>query len=170
MYLPGIFLQFQSHITCTLGNPFTHLGKNITPTCLYTREKKSFWLIYSIFMHWRAFPVGSIHISVRLYDRETTRCASDGFWRANWHEFFLLEQLLTPDFTHAYPVETGAVVIKNLVPVCMLIQNIRGTPRAFTNIESNRNMSISDWKCSSVLTYRLNQSKWTFVFSYPKVG
>ena len=39
MYLPDIFLQFLSHITCTLGNPFTHLGKNITPTCLYTREK-----------------------------------------------------------------------------------------------------------------------------------
>ena len=32
----------------------------------------------------------------------------------------------------------------------------------FTNIKSNLNMSRSHWKCSSVHTYRLNQSKWTF--------
>ena len=31
----------------------------------------------------------------------------------------------------------------------------------FTNIKSNRNMSRSDWKCSAVHEYRLNQSKWT---------
>ena len=50
----------------------------------------------------------------------------------------------------------------NLISVCTLKQSSGGTSCGFTNIKSNWNMSRSDWKCSPVHKYWLNQSKWTF--------
>ena len=47
---------------------------------------------------------------------------------------------------------------------------IGGTSRGFTNIKSNLNMSRSDWECSQVHTFRLNQTKWTFPRKYEKMG
>ena len=55
---------------------------------------------------------------------------------------------------------------KKLMSVCMLNQNSRGTSSGFTNIKSNWNMSRSDWKCSLVHKYWLNQSKWNFQREY----
>ena len=43
----------------------------------------------------------------------------------------------------------------------MLKQTIGGTSRGLKNIKSNRNMSRSDWICSPIHRYRLNNSKWT---------
>ena len=51
---------------------------------------------------------------------------------------------------------------KNLMPVYTLKQSSGGTSRGFTNIKLNRSMFRSDWKCSPVYRYWLNQSKWTF--------
>ena len=53
-------------------------------------------------------------------------------------------------------------VIKKLMSVCTLKQNIGRTSCDFKSIKSNRNMSRSDWKYSPVHKYRLNQSKRTF--------
>ena len=50
-----------------LGNPFAYHRKDITRTFCYSRGKCSFWLIQPIYMYWRAFPVGSRHISARFY-------------------------------------------------------------------------------------------------------
>ena len=47
----------------TLGNPFANPGINIPRPFCYLRGKCSFRLI---FLYWRAFPVGSRHISVRF--------------------------------------------------------------------------------------------------------
>ena len=87
---------------------------------------------------------------------------------------------ITAPFYNAYPLETGAVVNcnLNLISVCTLKQSIGGTSSGFTNIKSNWNMSRSDWKCSPVHKYWLNQSKWTFstyitegvCYVYPRVG
>ena len=52
---------------------------------------------------------------------------------------------------------------RNLISVCTLTQSSGGTSCGLTNIKSNWNMFRSDWKCSTVHTYRLNQSKWTFL-------
>ena len=68
---------------------------------------------------------------------------------------------MTPNFYDVYPLKTGAVVIK-ILSVYMLKQNVGSTLLCFTNIKWNRKMSRSDWKCSQVHTYWLNQSKWTF--------
>ena len=51
----------------TPGNPFAYPGINITRPFCYSRGKCPFWLISSIFLYWRTFPVGSRHISVRFY-------------------------------------------------------------------------------------------------------
>ena len=60
----------------TQGNPFAYPGINITHPFCYLRGKCSFRLIWPIFMYWRAFAVGSRHISVRFYVCETTRSVS----------------------------------------------------------------------------------------------
>ena len=60
----------------TPGNPFAYPGINITHPFCYLRRKCSFRLILPIFMYWKAFAVGSWHISVRFYVCETTRCGS----------------------------------------------------------------------------------------------
>ena len=80
-------------------------------------------------------------------------------------------------FIHCLPSGNRSCCNENLMSVCLLKQNIRGTSHGFTNIESNWNMSRSDWNCSSVHTYRLNHSKWTFFTKiweggriFPKVG
>ena len=54
--------------------------------------------------------------------------------------------------------------------VYTLKQNISGTLCGFTNMKSNQNISRSDWKCSPVHEYRLNQSKWTFCSKIPQGG
>ena len=53
--------------TYTPGNPFAYPGINITRPFGYLRGKCSFRLMLPIFIYWRAFPVGSRHISVRFY-------------------------------------------------------------------------------------------------------
>ena len=58
----------------TLGNSFAYPGINITRPFCYVRGKCSFRPIWPIFMYWRAFLVGSRHISVRFYVCETTWC------------------------------------------------------------------------------------------------
>ena len=51
---------------------------------------------------------------------------------------------------------------QNIMSDYTLKQNNGGTSSDFPNIKSNRNMPISNWKCSSVHQYRFNHSKWTF--------
>ena len=60
----------------TPGNPFAYPGINKAHPSCCLRGKCSFRLIQSVFMYWRAFAVGSRHISVRFYVCETTRCGS----------------------------------------------------------------------------------------------
>ena len=67
---------------------------------------------------------------------------------------------------------------RNLISVCTLRQSSEGTSRGLTNIKWNWNKSRSDWKCSPVHNYWLNQPKWTFStlitegvrYVYPRVG
>ena len=67
---------------------------------------------------------------------------------------------------------------QNLISVCTLKQSSGSTSSGFTNIQSNWNMSRSDWKCSPVHKYWLNQLKWTFTtyitegvrYIFPRVG
>ena len=60
----------------TPGNPFAYSGIYIMRPFCYLCGNCSFRLIQLISMYWRAFAVGSRHISVRFYVCETTRCAS----------------------------------------------------------------------------------------------
>ena len=84
----------------------------------------------------------------------------DFYYNSSWHQTFY----------NAYPLKIEVVVIQNLVSVCTLKQNIGATLCGFTIIKLDRTMYRSDWKCSPVHTYRLNQSKWTFSLKYQKVG
>ena len=67
---------------------------------------------------------------------------------------------------------------RNLISVCTLTQSSGGTSCGLTSMKSNWNMSRSDWNCSPVHNYWLNQSKWTFStqvtegarYVYPRVG
>ena len=135
----------------TLGNPFANPGINVTRPFCYLRGKCSFRLI---FLYWRAFPVGSGHISVRFmfvkpHDVPPLLC-----FNVQTEMKFSAEQIL---FT------TPTIWKHELVLVCTLKQSSGGyTSCGFTNIKSNRNMSGSDWKCSPIHKYWLNQSKWTF--------
>ena len=84
--------------------------------------------------------VESGHISVRIFVCETTLCATLCFKRANWHDIFIT----TPPGSYVF-----------------------ATP---TIMNSNRNMSGSDWKCFPVYTYWLHKSKWTFPMKISEVG
>ena len=132
----------------TPGNPFTNPGINITRPFCYLRGKCSFRLI---FLYWRTFPVGSIYISVRFmfvkpHDVPPLLC-----FNVQTEMKFCAEQLL---FT------TPTIWKHGLVLVCTLKQSDGGyTLCGFTNIKSNQNMSGSDWKCSPIHKYWLNQSK-----------
>ena len=79
---------------------------------------------------------------------------------------FGVEQLLfttpTPPPPPPPPPGNRNCSTPNLISVCTLKQSSGGTSCGFTNIELNRNMSRSDWNCSLVHKYWLNQSKWTF--------
>ena len=93
-----------------------------------------------------------------------------------WHEIFITT---APDIKLFTSLPSGdSCFNKNLMSVCMLKQNSGGTLCGFTNIKSKLIMYRSNWKCSPVHQYRLNQSKWTFstyisegvCYVFPKVG
>ena len=122
-------------IMCGIHNIHTEWPwENKTPILWYVRGKCPFGLIWPIGIYWRAILVRSRHISVRFYVCETTRCVSDVLLQsANWRKTFY----------NAYPVETGAVVMKFHVSLHTK-HNIRGTSWGFTIIKSSRNKSRSD--------------------------
>ena len=77
--------------------------------------------------------------------------------RANWHDIFLLQQLLTSNFLQRLPSGDMSCCNK-ITSVCTWKQNSGDAPCGFTNIKSNWNISRSDEKCSPVHKYWLNQS------------
>ena len=144
------------------GNPFAHLGKRQRPPSDIFVENVHFELFN------RYLCIGE-HIQsdldifrfdfmfVKPRDVPPMVCLNMQtdmrfYNNSSWHQTFY----------SAYPLETRAVAIKNVMSVCTLKQNIGGTSCGFTNMKSNQNMHRSDWKCSPLHTFRLNQSKWTF--------
>ena len=131
----------------TLGNPFAHLGRNITHPFWYSRCTCSFGLIQPIFIYWRAFPVESRHyIGSILYLRNQPMC---------FHCFALMYQLTWDSeynslFLQRLSSRYRGWCNHNFISVCTLKQNSGGTSSDFTNIKSNRNMSRSDCKYSPV--------------------
>ena len=75
-------------------------------------------------------------------------------------------------FLQRLPSENMSCCNQNLISVCMLKQSSGCTSFGFTNIKSHRNMSKSDWKCSPVHNYWLNQPRKQQKYYYvlPRVG
>ena len=125
-------------------------------------------------MYWRAFPIGSRHISVRFYVCETHNVLPLLCFNVQTEMRFWVEQLLFPEGRRCkkelfYSKPHFSLYVK---------AKQRRYIVCFTHIKSNWNMSRSDWKCSPVHKYWLNQSKWTYStqttegtrYLYPRVG
>ena len=75
-------------------------------------------------------------------------------WNLQTEMRFGLEQLLF----QRLPSGNRSCFKRNLISVCTLTQSSGGTSCGLTNIKLNWIMSTSDWKCSTVHRYWLNQS------------
>ena len=76
--------------------------------------------------------------------------------------FFIVSLYPVASLIQRLPSGNRSCFKRNLISVCTLKQSSGGTSCGLTNIKSDWNVSGSDWKCSLVHKYWLNQSKWTF--------
>ena len=137
-------------------NPFTHLGKNMMTPFYFCMDHVHFDWFYRYVCIGEHF-WSDLNIFIFRFDFMFVKPRNAP---PNWYKI-LLQQFLYPEGRRCKKFGVRSCCNKNLVSVCTLKQNIGGISRGFTNIKSNQNISISNWKCSPVHTYRLNQSKWT---------
>ena len=117
-----------------------------------------------MFVHFKTFPVGSIHIWFDFMFTEPHDVPPTFCFDAQTDMKFLLQQFLLQRLLS----EERSFCNENLMSAPTLQQMIGGTLRGFKNIKSNQNISRFDWKCFPEYEHRLNQSKWTFYTYIPK--